>query len=131
MVVRLSSSVCDALLAEAAKAHPQECCGILTGEHSNITGALIARNVHPQPASHFEIDPRTLIDAHRAARSGGPQIIGYYHSHPTGLARPSAVDEALSARDGSIWAIIAAGRLTLWRADPDGFTSLPYALHAR
>lgn len=131
MTVRLSSDVYDALFAEAAAAHPLECCGVLLGDRTGVRGIAAARNVHARPATRFEIDPQVLIDCHRAARSGGPEVIGYYHSHPGGDARPSATDEALSTRDGAVWAIIAGSCLTLWRAGAGGFTSLPYVVRGR
>ena len=126
MTLELSRDVMEALLAEAEAAGSQECCGILLGEGARITAIRPAANVHPEPARHFEIDPRALIDAHCAARNGGPQVLGYYHSHPNGLAEPSATDRAQAARDGAIWAIIAAGRITLWRSGDAGFEALPY-----
>ena len=131
MPFELSSDVVACMLAEAQRAHPLECCGVLLGSADGVTGSLPARNVHPDPARHFEIDPQVLIDAHRAARSGGPRVIGYYHSHPTGLARPSATDSALAANDGAIWAIIAVGRITLWRSGDAGFEALPYEVTPR
>lgn len=131
MPYEVSSHLVDALLAEAAAAHPAECCGILLGEGDGITAILPARNVHPHPMRHFEIDPQALIDAHRTARSGGPRVLGYYHSHPNGVARPSATDRAMAAADGAIWAIIAAGRITLWRSGDAGFEALPYVVAPR
>lgn len=88
-------------------------------------------NVHPAPQTHFEIDPQTLIDAHRLDRSGGAAIAGYYHSHPNGLARPSETDRAQAPADGMIWAIIAAGRVTFWRSGDAGFEALPYVVSPR
>ena len=114
------------MLAEAARAHPSECCGILLGEGAAITAIAPAANVHASPESHFEIDPQALVDAHRNARSGGPQVLGYYHSHPNGLARPSATDEAMATGQRLIWAIIAAGRITFWREGDARFAALPY-----
>ena len=104
MRTELSSQVVARLRAEAEAVHPLECCGILSGTCGRITGIIPARNVHPEPARHFEIDPQTLVDAHRSARSGGPQVAGYYHSHPNGLAMPSATDRDSAAPDGAIWA---------------------------
>ena len=118
----------ERLLQEAASAHPQECCGILLGEGAHITAIQPAPNVHPDPHAHFEIDPQALVDAHRAARSGGPKVLGYYHSHPNGLARPSATDRAQAAHDGSLWAIVADGGVTFWRDDEAGFSALSYAV---
>ena len=90
-----------------------------------VTGILPSANVAADPARFFEIDPAALLAAHRAARSGGPQVIGHYHSHPNGRAEPSPRDAADAAPDGSIWLIAASGRLTAWRAGPHG------ALHGR
>lgn len=112
------------LLAEAGAAYPRECCGILLGEGGRISAIVPAANVHPDPERHFEIDPRALIDAHRAMRAGGPEVAGYYHSHPSGRAEPSATDQALAAGDGKIWAIIGAGAVTLWQDCPAGFAPL-------
>ena len=131
MTQEVSSQVMDALLAAAAEAHPRECCGILLGEGEAITAAIRADNVHARPESHFEIDPQALVDAHRAARSDGPQVLGYYHSHPNGLARPSITDEAMATGQGLVWAIIAAGRVTFWREGDAGFTPLPYEVSPR
>ena len=110
MAIEVSSAVIETLLAEAHAAAPNECCGLLFGEEDRIEVAAPTRNVHSDPESHFEIDPKALIDAHRDARSGGIRLTGYYHSHPNGLAEPSATDRAMADADGLIWAIVAAGR---------------------
>ncbi len=119
------------MLAHAGRAHPRECCGLLLGASDEITAAIPARNVHPEPATHFEIDPQALIDAHRGARAGGAQVLGYYHSHPNGLARPSATDARMAADDGAVWGIVAAGRVSFWRAGAGAFTALPYEVTPR
>ena len=116
------------ILAAAAECEPHEACGLLLGTGSHIHTALPAANVHLDPAHHFEIDPAALIAAHKAARSGRPQIVGYFHSHPNGLARPSATDAASAAHDGRIWAIAAAGAVSLWCDAPSGFEPLSYVL---
>jgi desampylase len=124
MVIELTSGALATLCEEAARAHPLECCGLLLGQGNRVSEARPASNVHPAPARHFEIDPAALIAAHRAARGGGPQLLGYYHSHPNGLAEPSATDQKNSSGDGCIWAIIAANKVLWWRDGPDGFVAL-------
>ena len=94
--------------------------------HDQIRGSLPAANVAADPFIRFEIDPSTLFAAHRAARRGGPAILGCYHSHPRGPAAPSAVDAASAAADGQLWLILdATGAATLWRAVARG------AMHGR
>lgn len=132
-VLVIAEGVIERLLDEARRAQPRECCGLLLGHDGRVEAALPAANVHPAPERHFEIDPQVLVDAHRTARGGGPQVIGYYHSHPSGVAVPSAEDAAQRAGDGRVWAIVAPGEagsdVTFWRDDRAGFTALPARVH--
>ena len=130
MVVELTSGVTATLLEEAARAQPRECCGLLLGQGARVAAAVPARNVHGSPRDHFEIDPAALIAAHRAARRGGLQVLGYYHSHPNGRAGPSPTDRAAAGGDGRIWAIVAAGTVSWWHDRPGGFEVLPTRLAA-
>lgn len=120
----MTSGAIATLHEEATRAAPRECCGLLLGQGTRIERAVPAANVHPEPARAFEIDPAALIGAHRAARYGGPELLGYYHSHPNGRAAPSPTDRAAASGDGRIWAIVAAGAVTWWRDGPDGFEPL-------
>ncbi len=128
----LPETVRDTLFAEAEKADAEECCGLLLG-HSNgrIDEIIASTNMASNPAQRFEIAPELLIAAEKEMRRGGRYIIGYYHSHPTGEAIPSATDARLSAGDGRVWAIIAGRDLRLWRNGKDGdvhdrFTEIHY-----
>lgn len=108
---------------------------MLLGAASDIACVLPTANVAADPDRHFEIDPAALIAAHRKARAGGPQVVGYFHSHPNGLARPSAIDAASAARDGRVWAIAApvsdgSWAITCWHDGPAGFEALSYAVVA-
>ncbi len=130
METAVTSGAKATLLAEAAASHPQEACGLLLGRDGVIDQAVPVRNVHPDPMRHFAIDPVALIAAHRAAREGGPQVLGYYHSHPAGPASPSATDQAGACGDGRVWAIVADGAIGWWRDAPGGFEPLPLRLVA-
>jgi proteasome lid subunit RPN8/RPN11 len=128
MAIALGRHLISDLLREAELTSPAEACGILLGHGGRIEQVVPTGNVHPTPRTHFEIDPQALIDAHRAARQGGPEVLGYYHSHPTGPAEPSATDRAMAAGDGRVWAIVGAGDVTFWRDDRHGFVPLSYAV---
>ncbi len=114
----------DAICSSVA-ASSLEVCGLLLGRHDHIVEARACRNVHPSPATHFEIDPAALFAALRAARAGGPAVLGYYHSHPSGDAMPSMTDAAAAAADGAIWLIVGGAAARVWRAVRDG------AVHGR
>lgn len=115
--LRISRSALAAIRVEADAAD-DEICGLLLG--AAITEARACRNVHGHPARHFEIDPAALLAAHRAARAGGPAVIGHYHSHPSGDPRPSPADAADAPPDGAIWLIVGEGDMAAWIAVRDG-----------
>ena len=126
----ITTSAWRTILADADARAPEEACGILFGSLDRIEDARPAPNVHPEPRRRFAIDPQALIDAHRAARNGGPSIAGYYHSHPASPPDPSATDVAMAAGDGLVWAIAGRvggkWRLRFWRDTEGGFVPLSY-----
>jgi proteasome lid subunit RPN8/RPN11 len=126
MAIEVTSGVLATLLEEAAKAAPNECCGVLLGAGVRIVEVRPAANIHPDPRIRFEIDPAVLIAAHRAARAGGREVLGYYHSHPSGHPVPSATDCEHSCGDNRVWAIVALGDVQFWSDEPGGFAALSY-----
>src|ERR1700741_2973666 len=120
MPIEVTSDLIAPLLAEAARAAPAECCGLLLGRAGRIVEARPAANVAADPLLRFEIDPAALFAVHREARAGGPELIGYYHSHPSGHPRPSATDCEHASGDDRAWAIVAGGAVAFWRDSTDG-----------
>jgi proteasome lid subunit RPN8/RPN11 len=92
----------------AREAAPRECCGLLVGmpddDGFRVTALHPARNLAAQ-ADRFEIAPEDHFAAQRAARSNGLAVIGCYHSHPGGIAQPSAADLGGAQQDGFVWLI--------------------------
>ena len=130
MALHLSSNDQKQLLRWAADAGQNECCGILRGRGSRVFAVEKTANIAVDPSRNFEIDPAALIAVYKDARAGGMPILGYFHSHPNGLAAPSASDIAQAAPDGRIWLIIGGDAITAWQpvaAGPQvtGFTSVP------
>jgi proteasome lid subunit RPN8/RPN11 len=114
MTIEVTSGAIATLLEEAAKSAPWECCGLLLGAGGRV----------------HEVRPAALFAAHRSARAGGPNLLGYYHSHPAGHPVPSATDCDHASGDLRIWAIVAAGEVGFWRDTPGGFEALCYAVVA-
>jgi proteasome lid subunit RPN8/RPN11 len=121
MTLEVTSGAIATLLAEAARAAPNECCGLLLGAGKRIDAVSTAANIAENPARRFEIDPVALLAAHKSARAGGPELVGYYHSHPDGHPVPSATDCEYASGDGRYWAIVAGGEVTFWRDGESGF----------
>lgn len=132
MTLAIASTALAAMLDHARAAAPDEACGILFGAADSVAAAEPARNVAAHPARNFEIEPAALLRAHRDARAAGRQVVGWYHSHPDGLATPSATDAARAVEDGRLWLIVAGGAVTAWRVVPGGavhrrFAAVPLA----
>ena len=124
---RISMELHGQLLSLAAASPQLEVCGLLVGRNGRIERHIKARNVASNPAIEFEIETRVQIDAVRRARAGGPAIIGCYHSHPSGVARPSARDLAM-AEHGSLWLIIGDGEMTAWLRGMTAFAPVPLTI---
>ncbi len=79
-----------------------EACGVLLGElvtgeqgdEWRVDDVVPLRNIAESPV-YFEFDPGDLLEV-EMQQSG--QIIGVYHSHPTGYARASSTDQQNMAR---------------------------------
>lgn len=114
MALQLSSTLAAQMLAHAAETPDEEVCGLLFGTVDEIVAVQRARNVSARPAKEFEIDPATLIAAHKAARAGGVPLVGCYHSHPNGVGVPSARDAAAASVGLAVWVILAGNTVTGW-----------------
>lgn len=130
MIVTIASGMVDALQRHACADHPREACGLLFGSAGAITAAEPARNVATRSHHGFEIEPAALLRAYRKARADGHAVLGWYHSHPNGVAQPSVTDAARAVEDGKLWLIVTTDAVTAWTAVGDG-TGAADVLHDR
>lgn len=110
--LHISRSDLGLIEAGAKSCLPRESCGIILGAQTDdgwcVTGIAESRNIAPPDRNdRFEIDPALLLAIQKAARAGGPSMIGVYHSHPNGRAEPSETDMATAWQTGMIWVISA------------------------
>lgn len=120
MGVTISRSILAGMKKASAVAAPREACGLLFGADDVIIAFSQTANIAASPETRFEIDPAALFAALRAERAGGPRLIGYWHSHPSGDPLPSATDAAMAAPDGKLWVILGGAAVTCWRAGTHG-----------
>ena len=91
--MRISRQLLNRIAEHAAATYPGECCGLLVGRGDEVLAVEPTRNARaPECDDRFEIDPVDHVRVFEAARGGGWQIVGCYHSHPDGLPVPSAID---------------------------------------
>ncbi len=109
----LPAAVRRQIAAEARRALPEECCGLLLGhaegEQAVALACAASPNLAPDRLTGFEIDPALLLAAQRRARAKGDAVLGHYHSHPHGPAAPSGTDRARAWTPGHVWVICAPG----------------------
>lgn len=109
-MIKLSPDVARAIASHAEATYPDECVGLLLGHLEGTAKTVTA--VYPvenrwegqvtlsdsggdDPQSQrdrFYLDPRDYLRADREARAQGVDVVGCYHSHPDGEARPSGSD---------------------------------------
>ncbi len=113
-----------AIREHGQRAYPHECCGFLLGRDGDgrreISKVIPATNSRGEEELHnrFTITPEAFMQADKAARAEGLDVLGFYHSHPDAPARPSQydLDHAWPVYSYVIVAIEegASARMTCW-----------------
>ena len=75
---------------------PLEACGLLAGLNSKVETVLEVTN-QAQSAVRFVMDPIEQLKAFEWIDSNGQELIGIFHSHPTGPETVSPTDIAQAA----------------------------------
>jgi proteasome lid subunit RPN8/RPN11 len=103
----LGARASEALHAEASRARPAECCGLLAGRDGRVELLYPVPNAAEDPSRRYEMDPAELWAARRAARDAGHEVIGFYHSHPRTPPVPSSLDVERAYYPEAVYAIAA------------------------
>ncbi len=89
--IRIRRAILEQLQAEARRQPAVECCGLLAGREGVITTLYPAMNALAS-ATRYEIAPEELFGLFRRMRAARLELLGLYHSHPSGENFPSALD---------------------------------------
>ena len=98
-MLKLRQPIYDEIRRHGEETYPDECCGALLGRAEGdtriVSASVRCRNTRTDSASdRYEIDPAEAARIQRDARTGGLDIIGFYHSHPDHPAYWSRTDLA-------------------------------------
>lgn len=84
------------MLAYVDQQVPLEACGLLAGRMDRVEKVIPVRNQAQSP-ERFVMDPHEQLRAFDWIDSNGLELLGIFHSHPTGPETVSATDIAEAA----------------------------------
>ena len=75
------------MVLHAERTYPNECCGAMLGRNLEdkkvVEDALPLENAYAgKQGARYELRPEDLLQAEKAARARGLDLIGIFHSHP-------------------------------------------------
>jgi len=134
--LNISYDLAERIGQHGAETFPHECCGALLGrdsafeENAGTDGSREVLELVPlvnrrddSPRNRFAVTAEDVLDAEKAARQQGLDVVGWYHSHPDHPARPSQFDREhawpwysyiiVSVMDGK------PAEMTSWRLNDD------------
>jgi proteasome lid subunit RPN8/RPN11 len=142
-VIDFSAEAYQRILAHAREGSPHEVCGVLGGERverggsdddpspvDRVRSVHRAANVARTPRRTYRIDPEEQLGIMENIEERGEEIVGFYHSHPTGPAQPSGVDERRATWEGHSYVIClpSVPFVGSWRWDGETFSQELLAL---
>ena len=92
---------------------PLEACGLLAGRGSTVESVIVVQNQAQSPV-RYVMDPIEQLHAFEWIESNGLDLIGIFHSHPTGPETVSPTDIAEAAY--TVVYVILARVDGTWRA---------------
>jgi proteasome lid subunit RPN8/RPN11 len=106
---------------------PIEACGLVGGAGGEVEIVIPVTNA-AQSATEYRMDPKEQVEGLFRIEELGYELLGIFHSHPSGLAFPSRTDISRSAYPGAvhlIWSPGEAGwQCRAFNLDTDGVREL-------
>jgi proteasome lid subunit RPN8/RPN11 len=96
-MIQIEKTAWERMVTHARSSYPDECCGAMLGTiddgNKTVKVAVELENAYQgAKGSRYELRPEDLLQADRAARRQGMDLIGIFHSHPDADAYFSATD---------------------------------------
>ena len=91
-MIEISEELLDTILTHTRREAPNEVCGWLAGEGTEVRKIYPVPNVAEDPRTGFRMDPEVQLSTMREIRELGLELTGTYHSHPRTPAVPSTRD---------------------------------------
>jgi proteasome lid subunit RPN8/RPN11 len=101
------------MMRHADKYAPLEACGLLAGKHGRVEKVIEVHNRAQSPVRYL-MDPVQQLEAFHWIDSHDLDLLGIFHSHPTGPDKPSPTDLAEAAYE--VVHVILARMQGTWQA---------------
>lgn len=102
----ISSRLLAELLAGLQAVYPEEGCGIIAGEGDRAVRLYPVENMLHSPVA-YEMEPLQQVTAMLDLEADGLELLGIFHSHPGGPARPSSTDIAHAYYPDAVQVIVS------------------------
>jgi len=130
-MIELSRAAYDDIVYRAYGGGEAEICGVLAGTHGTDGGRASSRRptrrrTSPKPPDTVPDRSEEQLELIERVEDDGLDVVGFYHSHPTGPTHPSETDAARATWPGHSYVICALDGYPFvgswrWRGDDDGF----------
>lgn len=114
------SDLREQLVVAAQLDFPNEACGLVVAQTSGKWRLVRANNMAFEPRITFDLDPDAWLEV-----QDDEEVIGIYHSHPSGIAEPSLADLSACEASGLPWHIVGYQTGDYRAFQPSGFRA-PY-----
>jgi [CysO sulfur-carrier protein]-S-L-cysteine hydrolase len=91
--LKMQSAHWRAMLQHVSECAPLEACGLLAGKQDSVKAVLKVRNAEQSPV-RFRMDPQEQYNALMWIETNGLDLVGIFHSHPSGPNTVSPTDIA-------------------------------------
>ena len=109
----LTQTHIEEMIRHARTQAPLEACGLLAGRDARVESVLLVANADQSPA-RFRMDPYEQLRAFDWIDTRGLDLVGIFHSHPSGPEAVSPTDIAEAAYE--VVHVILSQHEGKWRA---------------
>lgn len=127
-MLTLTREAYDEIVHQGYGGGSEEVCGVLAGEYgetaSHVADIYPVENAADTPQIRYAMDPEEQLAAIDELENAGLELVGFYHSHPSGPTHPSETDVNRATWPDYSYAICAFDGypfLGSWRWLGDGF----------
>lgn len=105
----------EAMVAHVNRCLPEEACGLLAGPPGRVEALYPVENSLHSPVA-YEMNPRAQVAAMVDLEAKGWDVVGIFHSHPSGPETPSQSDVVQAYYPDSIYVILSPTGAGAWKA---------------